>query len=49
MVKKDRLNSKLYNSFTDGTKAAIEMAAVTNGTGLDRRDRLPSRISTLLP
>ena len=25
----------MYNSFTDGTKAAIEMAAVANGTGLD--------------
>src|SRR6201996_7031315 len=38
MVKKDRLNPKLYNSFTDGTKAAIEMAAVANGTGLDCPD-----------
>jgi predicted homoserine dehydrogenase-like protein len=38
MVKKDRLNPKLYNSFTDGTKAAIEMAAVVNGTGLDCPD-----------
>jgi len=28
-------NPKMYNSFTDGTKAAIEMAAVANGTGLD--------------
>ena len=28
-------NSKMYNSFTDGTKAAIEMAAVANATGLD--------------
>jgi predicted homoserine dehydrogenase-like protein len=25
----------MYNSFTDGTKAAIEMVAVANGTGLD--------------
>jgi predicted homoserine dehydrogenase-like protein len=31
-------NPKLYNSFTDGTKAAIEMAAVANGTGLDCPD-----------
>jgi predicted homoserine dehydrogenase-like protein len=38
IVKKDRLNPKLYNSFTDGTKAAIEMAAVANGTGLDCPD-----------
>jgi len=28
----------MYNSFTDGTKAAIEMAAVANGTGLDCPD-----------
>ena len=38
MVKKDKLNPRLYNSFTDGTKAAIEMAAVANGTGLDCPD-----------
>ena len=31
-------NSKMYNSFTDGTKAAIEMAAVANATGLDCPD-----------
>ena len=34
-VARDKLNPKLYNSFTDGTKAAIEMAAVANGAGLD--------------
>ena len=28
-------NPKMYNSFTDGTKAAIEMASVVNATGLD--------------
>ena len=28
-------NPKMYNSFTDGTKAAIEMAAVANATTLD--------------
>ncbi len=28
-------NPKMYNSFTDGTKAAIEMAAVANATDLD--------------
>ena len=28
-------NPKMYNSFTDGTKAAIEMAAVANATGMD--------------
>lgn len=33
-----RLQSEMYNSFTDGTKAAIEMAAVANGTGLDCPD-----------
>lgn len=31
-------NPQMYNSFTDGTKAAIEMAAVANGTGLDCPD-----------
>jgi len=34
-VAKGDFNAKMYNSFTDGTKAAIEMAAVANGTGLD--------------
>lgn len=33
-VAKGDFNPKMYNSFTDGTKAAIEMAAVANGTGL---------------
>ena len=28
-------NPKMFNSFTDGTKSAIEMAAVANATGLD--------------
>jgi len=28
----------MYNSFTDGTKAAIEMAAVANATGMDCPD-----------
>ncbi|NBX07428.1 MAG: flagellar biosynthesis protein FlgA, partial [Proteobacteria bacterium] len=28
-------NPKMYNSFTDGTKAAIEMAAVANATAMD--------------
>ena len=37
-VAKGDFNSKMYNSFTDGTKAAIEMAAVANGTGLDCPD-----------
>ena len=34
-----RLNSQMYNSFRDGTKAQIEMCAVSNMTGLppDRR------------
>ena len=34
-VAKGDFNAKMYNSFTDGTKAAIEMAAVANDTGLD--------------
>ncbi len=29
------LNAKMFNSFLDGTKSAIEMAAVANATGLD--------------
>ncbi len=31
---REGLNPKMYNSFTDGTKSAIEMAAVANMTGL---------------
>jgi predicted homoserine dehydrogenase-like protein len=31
---RDGLNPKMYNSFTDGTKSAIEMATVANMTGL---------------
>ena len=38
VVAKGDFNPKMYNSFTDGTKAAIEMAAVANGTGLDCPD-----------
>lgn len=38
VVAKDKLNPRLYNSFTDGTKAAIEMAAVANATGLSCPD-----------
>ncbi len=34
-VAKGDFNPKMYNSFTDGTKAAIEMAAVANATGMD--------------
>ncbi|SLN26751.1 hypothetical protein AQS8620_00805 [Aquimixticola soesokkakensis] len=37
-VAKGDFNPKMYNSFTDGTKAAIEMAAVANATGLDCSD-----------
>ena len=29
------MNAKMFNSFLDGTKSAIEMAAVANGCGLD--------------
>jgi predicted homoserine dehydrogenase-like protein len=32
------VNPKMFNSFTDGTKSAIEMVAVANGTGLDCPD-----------
>lgn len=34
-VRLGRLNPKMFNSFLDGTKSAIEMAAVANATGLD--------------
>ena len=37
-VAKGDFNAKMYNSFTDGTKAAIEMSAVANATGLDVPD-----------
>lgn len=33
-AKKGGLNPKMFNSFLDGTKSAIEMAAVSNATGL---------------
>jgi predicted homoserine dehydrogenase-like protein len=29
------MNAQMFNSFLDGTKSAIEMAAITNATGLD--------------
>ena len=28
------MNSKMFNSFLDGTKSAIEMAAISNATGM---------------
>ena len=31
---RSRMNPKMFNSFLDGTKSAIEMAAVANATGL---------------
>src|SRR3546814_17807334 len=34
MVKRGRLNPKMFNSFIDGTKSGIEMTAVCNATGL---------------
>ncbi len=34
LVKRRRLNPQMYNSFRDGTKAQIEMCAVSNMTGL---------------
>ncbi len=33
-VKRASLNPKMYNSFLDGTKSAVEMVAVSNMTGL---------------
>src|SRR5688572_4273205 len=35
MVASGDFNPKMFNSFLDGTKSAIEMAAVANGTGLE--------------
>ncbi|MEM7061247.1 MAG: SAF domain-containing protein [Pseudomonadota bacterium] len=34
-VERSRSNSKMFNSFHDGTKPAIECAAICNATGLD--------------
>ena len=33
-VERNKLNPQMFNSFLDGTKSAIEMAAVANATGL---------------
>ena len=33
-VRRGAFNAKMFNSFIDGTKSAIEMAAVANATGL---------------
>lgn len=35
MVEGGDFNARMFNSFLDGTKSAIEMAAVANATGLD--------------
>jgi len=32
------MNAQMFNSFLDGTKSAIEMAAIANATGLDAPD-----------
>lgn len=37
-VARGDFNPRMYNSFTDGTKAGIEMVAVANATGLDCPD-----------
>ena len=33
------MNPKMFNSFIDGTKSGIEMAAVANATGLEPQAR----------
>ena len=38
MVADGELNPRMFNSFLDGTKSAIEMAAVANATGLVPQD-----------
>ena len=40
------MNPQMFNSFLDGTKSAIEMAAVANATGLGRAGRR-ARLSAL--
>ena len=35
MARADGLNPQMFNSFVDGTKSAIEMAAIANACGLD--------------
>lgn len=37
-VRDARLNARMFTSFLDGTKSAIEMAAVCNATGLEPQD-----------
>jgi predicted homoserine dehydrogenase-like protein len=50
-VRAGRLNAQMFTSFLDGTKSAIEMAAVANATGLDVPDGLgfPSAEAAELP
>lgn len=43
-AKKGGMNPKVFNSFLDGTKSAIEMASVSNATGL-----LPNTAGLLFP
>ena len=45
-----RLNPKMFNSFLDGSKPAIESAAIANATGLPcRAPGLPFRPATSRP
>jgi predicted homoserine dehydrogenase-like protein len=39
-ARKGGMNAQMFNSFLDGTKSAIEMAAVANATGLSAPDGL---------
>ena len=41
MVANGDFNAQMFNSFLDGTKSAIEMAAVANATGLTPAPRRP--------
>jgi len=43
-LKRDAVNPRMFNSFLDGTKSSIEMAAVSNATGL-----LPSESGLTFP
>ncbi len=38
MARRDGLNPQMFNSFVDGTKSAIEMAAIANACGLNAPD-----------
>ena len=44
-AKRGGLNPKMFNSFLDGSKPAIESTAVSNATGLTPRGRIAMPIA----